>query len=117
MASEWEHDARKLVSDGYRGGRAAPTMLYHPETDVRVVVREFTFARAEVELTKTQLTVREWYGVKVRTVVRNRRETPTNIVNMTRVERGEKCDEVQELGTCAWTGQTDNTQHSRCAPR
>ena len=38
-ASGWEDDyARRLVEDGFRRGRAASTIFYHPKTQVRVVV-------------------------------------------------------------------------------
>ena len=54
-ASGWEDDyARRLVKDGFRRGRAAPTIFYHPKTQVRVVVHgdDFTFAGTEPELKK-----------------------------------------------------------------
>ena len=62
----WVDDhARKLVSDGFMRGRAAPTTLV---TDVRVVVHgdDFTFAETEVELNKVQSKMREWSNFKVR---------------------------------------------------
>ena len=56
-ASGWEDDyARRLVEDGFRRGRAASTILYHPKTQVRVVVHgdDFTFAGTESELKRIQ---------------------------------------------------------------
>ena len=50
-ASGWEDDdAQKLMIDGLRRGRAAPTIFFHPGTQVRVVVHgdDFTFARPQV---------------------------------------------------------------------
>ena len=71
-ASGLEDDyARRLVEDGFRRGRAASTILYHPKTQVRVVVHgdDFTFAHTESELKRIQAMMREWYDVKVRGVL------------------------------------------------
>ena len=68
-ASGWEDDyARRLVEDGFRRGRAASTIFYHPKTQVRVVVHgdDFTFAGTESELRKFRARMHEWYDVKVR---------------------------------------------------
>ena len=54
-ASRWKDDyARRLVEDGFRRGRAASTIFYHPKTQLRVVVHgdDFTFAGRESELRK-----------------------------------------------------------------
>ena len=70
--SEWEDDyARRLVEDGLRRCRAASTTLYHPKTQVRVVVHDddFTFAGTEPELKKIQAKMCEWYDVQVRGVL------------------------------------------------
>ena len=63
--------ARRLVEDGFRRGRAAPTIFYHPKTQVRVVVHgdDFTFAGTEPELKKIQAKVCERCDVKVRGVL------------------------------------------------
>ena len=71
-ASGWEDDyARRLVEDGFRRGRAASTIFYHPKTQVRVVVHgdDFTFAGTESELKRIQAKMHEWYDVKVRGVL------------------------------------------------
>ena len=71
-ASGWEDDyARRLVEDGFRRGRAASTIFYHPKTQVRVVVHgdNFTFAGTESELKRIQAKMHEWYDVKVRGVL------------------------------------------------
>ena len=71
-ASGWEDDtARRLVQDGFRRGRAASTIFYHPKTQVRVVVHgdDFTFASTESELKRIQAKMCEWYDVKVRRVL------------------------------------------------
>ena len=49
----WEDDnSRTLQMDRFRRGRAAPTIFFHPETQVRVVVHgdDFTFAGTDSEL-------------------------------------------------------------------
>ena len=71
-ASGWEDDhARRLVEDGFRLGRAASTILYHPKTQVRGAVHgdDFTFAGTESELRKIQAKMHEWYDVKVRGIL------------------------------------------------
>ena len=71
-ASEWEDGyARRLVGEGLRRGRAAPTFFYHPKTLVRVVVHgdDFTFAGTEPELKKIRAKMCEWYDVQVRGVL------------------------------------------------
>ena len=71
-ASGWEGDhARRLVEDGFRRGRAASTIFYHPKTQVRVVVHrnDFTFAGTESELKEIQAKTCEWYDVKERGVL------------------------------------------------
>ena len=76
-ASGWEDDyARRLVEDGFRRGRAASTIFYHPKTQVRVVAHgdDLTFAGTESELKRIQAKMHEWYDVKVRGVL-GQRET------------------------------------------
>ena len=71
-ASGWEDDyARRLVEDGFRRGRGASTIFYHPKTQVRVVVHgdDFTFAGTESDLKKIQAKICECYDVKVRGVL------------------------------------------------
>ena len=71
-ASGWEDDyARRLVEDGFRRGRAASTIFYHPKTQKRVVVHgdDFTFAGTESELKKIEAKMHEWYDVKVRGIL------------------------------------------------
>ena len=60
--------ARRLVEDGFRRGRAATSIFYHPKTQVHVVVHgdDFTFAGTESELKRIQAKMHEWYDVKVR---------------------------------------------------
>ena len=62
---------RRLVNDGFQRGRAAPTMIYHPQTHVCVVVHgdEFAFAATELELRKMRSRMCEWYDVKVRGIL------------------------------------------------
>ena len=70
-ASGWEDDyARRLVEDGIRRGRAASTILYHPKTQVQVIVHgdDFTFAGTESELRK-KARMHEWHDVKVRGIL------------------------------------------------
>ena len=71
-ASGCEDDyARRMVEDGFRRGRAASTIFYHPKTQVRVVVHgdDFTFASTESALKRIHAKMREWYDVKVRGVL------------------------------------------------
>ena len=71
-ASDGEDDnARRLVEDGFRRGRAASTIFYHPKTQVRVVGHgdDFTFAGTESELKRIQAKMHEWYDVKARGVL------------------------------------------------
>ena len=71
-ASGWEDDyARRLVDDGFRRGRAASTIFYHPKTHVRVVVHVTTsrLLGTESELKRIQAKMHEWYDVKVRGVL------------------------------------------------
>ena len=70
VASGWEDDnARELPTDGIRRGRErlAPTIFFHPETKVRVVVYDddFTFAGTEWQLRKIRSTMCKWYDVNV----------------------------------------------------
>ena len=63
-ASGWEDDyARRLVEDGFRRGRAASTIFYHPKTQVRVVVHgdDLTFAGTGSELRKVEAKMHEWH--------------------------------------------------------
>ena len=63
-ASGWEDDyARKLASDGFKRGAVAPTIFYHPETQVRVVVHghEFTFAGPESASRMIESYLCEWW--------------------------------------------------------
>ena len=59
------------MEDGFRRGRAASTIFYHPKTQVRVVVHgdDFTVAGTESELKRIQAKMHEWYDVKVRGVL------------------------------------------------
>ena len=73
-ASGWEDVyARRLVEDGFRRGRPASTIFYHPKTQGRVVVHGdvFTFAGMESELKRIQAKMHECYGNKVRGVLGN----------------------------------------------
>ena len=59
------------MEDGFRLGRAASSIFYHPKTQVRVVVHgdDFTFAGTESELKRIQAKMHGWYDVKVRGVL------------------------------------------------
>ena len=62
---------KETGGDGFRRGRAASTIFYHPKTQVRVVVHgdDFTFAGTEWELRKIEAMMHEWYDVKVRGIL------------------------------------------------
>ena len=94
-ASGWEDDyARRLVKDGFRRRRAAPTFFYHPKPQVRVVVHgdDFTFAGTEPEWKKIRAKMCEWYDVQVRGVLgsgkRDVREIEILGRNLTWTEEG-----------------------------
>ena len=67
-ASGWEDDySRKLTRDGFRRGRAAPKIIFRPETEMRVVVHgdDFTFAGTDSDLRKIRSHTGEWCDVEV----------------------------------------------------
>ena len=71
-ASAWEKDyCDKLEAVSFRRGRAAPTVLYNPETGVRVVVHgdDFTFIVKAKELSAIQELMSSWYSLKGRGVM------------------------------------------------
>ena len=77
-ASGWEDDyAGRLVEDGFQRGRAASTIFYHPNTQVRVVVHgdDFTYAGTESELNNVQ--ARKKNGTKSRCVAFSAAESGT----------------------------------------
>ena len=76
-------------TDGFRRGRATPTMLLHPETQVRAVVHgdDFTFAEKDLELKKIKSKICERYDVKVRGILGSGRR------------------DVQEIEILRWTEQ------------
>ena len=59
------------MEDGFRRGRAASSIFYHPKTQVRVVVHgdDVTFAGTESDLKRIQAKMHEWYDVKVRGIL------------------------------------------------
>ena len=84
-ASGWKDDyARRLVEDGFRRGRAASTIFYHPKTQERVVVHggDFTFAGTESELKRIQAKMCEWYDVKVRGILGSGKRDVHEILNI-----------------------------------
>ena len=75
-SSGWEDDrSRKLTVDGFRRGREAPTIFFHPETQVRVVAHgdDFTFTRNDSELRNIKSKMCKWYDVKVLGILGSRR--------------------------------------------
>ena len=71
-ASAWEKDyCDRFEEAGFRRGRAAPTVLYNPETEVRVVVHgdDFTFIGKDKELKDIKELMKSWYSLKVRGVL------------------------------------------------
>ena len=68
-AQGWErHYTAKLKSAGFQQGEAAPTVFYHPGTEVSCVVHgdDFTFSGRDRELKDVQSLMESWYQVKVR---------------------------------------------------
>ena len=71
-ASAWEKDyCDRFEEVGFRRGRAAPTVLYNPETEVGVVVHgdDFTFIGKGRELNNIKVLMSSWYSLKVRGVM------------------------------------------------
>ena len=64
---------RRLLTktDDGRRGRAAPTIFFHPQMQVRVVMHrdDFTFAGTQSELWKIKSEMCEWCSVKVRGIL------------------------------------------------
>ncbi len=68
-ARAWEEDyAAKLVGAGFRRGVPAPTVFWHPLTDVSIVVHgdDFTALGPEAELPALEAQMKSWYEVKTR---------------------------------------------------
>ena len=78
------------MEDGFRRGRAASTIFYHPKTQVRVVVHgdDVTFAGTESELKRIQAKMHEWYDVKVGSGKRDVHEIEILGRNLTWTEEG-----------------------------
>jgi hypothetical protein len=71
-AAAWEADyVEKLVGIGFKQGRAAPTVFYNAELQVRAVVHgdDFTFLGFLEDLMFVKAQMEVWYEVKVRGVV------------------------------------------------
>ena len=72
-ARAWEdHYATKLVEEaGFRRGVSAPTVFWHPEADVSLVVHgdDFTALGPETELRKFEKNMGAWYKIKTRGVL------------------------------------------------
>ncbi len=68
-ARAWEEDyAAKLLAAGFRRGVSAPTVFWHPLTDVSIVVHgDGVMALGlETELRALEAEVKSWYKVKTR---------------------------------------------------
>ena len=68
-ARAWEEDyAAKLVGAGFRRGVSAPTVFWHPLTDVSIVVHgdDFTALGPEKELRALESLMKSWYEIKTR---------------------------------------------------
>ena len=107
-----ESFVRQLVSNGYRRGRAVPTIFYYPVTDVRVDLHgdDFTLSGTEVELRKRQKKMRDWCFVQVRGIAGCARKTHW------RTKRSRK---TTSLGTRDVRHDAEEREHGqvRCAIR
>ena len=67
----WGDNSRILTIDDFRRGREAPTIFFHPETPVRVVVHgdDFTFTRTQSDARKIKSNMCKCFDVKVRGIV------------------------------------------------
>ena len=71
-ASAWEEEyAGKLALHGYQRGAAAPTIFFHPEKGVGLVVwgNDFTFLGRDRDLKEAADMMKEYYEIKVRAVL------------------------------------------------
>ena len=71
-AKAWEDEyAEKLESIGFFRGKAAPTVFYHPEWEVRIVVHgdDFTTIGKQVHVDKVKKAMQEWYIITVKGVM------------------------------------------------
>ena len=68
-AAGWEEDyAKRMVAEGFKRGRGAPTVFHYKGTEVRVVVHgdDFFFSGTKVELGRMRRKMEEWYEIKDR---------------------------------------------------
>ena len=68
-AAGWEEDyAKRMVAEGFKRGRGAPTVVYNKGTEIRVVVHgdDFTFSGTKAELDRMRRKMEEWYDIKDR---------------------------------------------------
>ena len=68
-AAGWEEDyARRMVDEGFRRGKGAPTVFHNDKTQVRVAVHgdDFAFSGTKVELNRMRVKMEEWYDIKNR---------------------------------------------------
>ena len=91
-ASGWEEDySKRLEAEGFRRGKAAPTLFWNPRTGVKVVVHgdDFTMSGVKGELEAMRRKMAEWYDIKDRGIMGS---------------AGDEIKEVKILGrTVRWT--------------
>jgi hypothetical protein len=71
-AAGWEEEySGKLVGDGFRRGKAVPTVFYNEVTGVRIVVHgdDFTMSGEKKQLEKVREKMKEWYDIKDRGIM------------------------------------------------
>jgi hypothetical protein len=93
-ASAWEKDyCDRFEAAGFRRGRAAPTVMYNPESGVRVVVHgdDFTFIGRDKELREVKELMETWYSLKVRGVLGPEAEDDKKITILGRELRWSEC--------------------------
>ena len=89
-AQAWEeHFAGKLEAVGFRRGKAAPTVFYHPERGVRLVVHgdDFTFMGVRRQLKWIGGLMKGWYDVKERGIMGSAEGEIKEIVILGRILR------------------------------
>ena len=89
-AAAWEADyAEKLRSVGFQRGRAAPTIFYCEELQVRGVVHgdDFTFLGYLEDLKVVEEHMRSWYDLKVRGILGDEKGDLDEIVILNRTIR------------------------------
>ena len=92
-ASPWEDDCIEyLIGQGFRRGRSAPTVMYHEDGDVRLVVwgDDFTFLGRDLDLRWVARIMGQRYEIKMRAVLGPEARDDKEVRILNRVARWER---------------------------